>query len=267
MTLDIDFTIIDTFFHISPKGVAAPVFEMAAPDFLHTEQAYAALVKGGEMVQATDTRLAASFVGMSFFNLCVTKLIIAAQYNRLLELPLNKLTFQLELHGDHAHLGYKINELRWTNLPVNGQARNQLLLQDLTAYFQAELNSAIESVADSAGVKSAMIWNQFGGQIHLIRDYFQLYEKRQSVLDQFDLDFNLLMELSPDVFNRKKNPFIHKPRYIDNPWSPPDGQTILRSSCCMYDCRVDGQKCYNCPGMLPEEREERRKEVLTANAG
>ncbi|MBD2869732.1 (2Fe-2S)-binding protein [Paenibacillus arenilitoris] len=265
MAQEIDFTILDTFFHISPQGAEHPVFEMPATAFLDKERSRSALLLGGELVQATGMELAASFVGMSFFNLCVAKLIVAAQCNRLLDLPLTELTFQLEPHDDHAHLGFKLRELNSAALPEDGPARKRLLLDDLTAYFQEELNEAIETVAASADVKSAMIWNQFGGQIHAIRDYLPLYEQRQDVLERFERDFAMLKELPPEVFNRKRNPFIHKPRYIDDPWSPPEGKMLLRSSCCMYDCRVDGEKCYNCPRMLPEEREERRQEVLAAS--
>lgn len=36
----------------------------------------------------------------------------------------------------------------------------------------------------------------------------------------------------------------------------------MRSSCCLFDRRVEGTKCYVCPRMTPEEREARAKEML-----
>ncbi|MGO4372186.1 hypothetical protein AB4Z21_15720, partial [Paenibacillus sp. MCAF20] len=59
---------------------------------------------------------------------------------------------------------------------------------------------------------------------------------------------------------------IHTPRFIDNPWHP-EKPLMMKSACCFYDCRVDGDKCYACPRMLPEEREERKKVVLATAAG
>ncbi|WP_187768020.1 hypothetical protein [Paenibacillus sp. PL91] len=199
---------------------------------------------------------------MSFFNLCITNLIFAAQYNRYLDFSLHNLTYQLEHHDDHAHLGFKINELRWTDVPLDEHERKTFLEQAFSSFFTDEINAIVEAVALSADVKSAMIWNQVGGQIHAVRDYVFENIKDDALLASFQQDLDVLISLPAEVFNRKRNPFVHKPRYIDNPWSPPDGKLILRSSCCMYDCRIDGEKCYTCPRMLPEEREERRKLVL-----
>ncbi|OZQ98234.1 (2Fe-2S)-binding protein [Paenibacillus sp. VTT E-133291] len=32
---------------------------------------------------------------------------------------------------------------------------------------------------------------------------------------------------------------------------------VLRSSCCLYYCLEDGEKCYVCPRLTEEEREEK----------
>ncbi|WP_053376158.1 hypothetical protein [Paenibacillus sp. FJAT-27812] len=264
MSHEMDFTLVETYFHISPNGAAEPVLELPATDFLNREIAYDTLLKAGEMVQATGIQLPASFVGMSFFNLSITNLFFAAQYNRYLDLSLHNLTYQLESHHDHAHLGFKINELRWSDVPLEEQERKTFLSQAFASSFRNEINEIVEAVALSVDVKSAMIWNQVGGQIHAVRDYVFENMKDESLLASFQRDLDILIGLPAEVFNRKRNPFVHKPRYIENPWSPPDGKLLIRSSCCMYDCRVDGEKCYSCPRLLPEEREERRKLVLAA---
>lgn len=262
MEQEMDFTIVDTFFHISPNGVAHPLHELPAADLYHREISYATLIKAGEMVNAIGMQLAASFVGMSFFNLCITNLFFTAKYNRFLDLSLHNLTYQLESHGDHAHLGFKINELRWTELPKDEAERKIFLEHAYHAFFNEEINEIVEAIAASADVKSAMIWNQVGGHIHAVRDYvFKYIADDQSFLDRFQSDLDIIMGLPANAFNRRRNPFVHKPRYIADPWSPPDGMVALHSSCCMYECRVDGQKCYTCPRMLPEEREERRQLV------
>jgi len=260
-----DFTLVETYFHISPKGAAHPLLELPATDFYDKDIANATLIKAGEMVQATGMQLAASFVGMSFFNLCITNLFFAAQYNRYLDLSLHNLTYQLEKHDDHAHLGFKINELRWTDVPTDEQERKQFLEHAFRKNFIDEINGIVEAVAISADVKSAMIWNQVGGQLFSVIDFLKHNMNDQTLLANVERDLDVILGFSADVFNRKRNPFVHKPRFLDNPWSPEGPQLIFRSSCCMYDCRVDGEKCYTCPRMLPEEREERRKLVAAGS--
>ncbi|MGG1636513.1 (2Fe-2S)-binding protein [Paenibacillus sp. NRS-1760] len=261
MAHDMDFTLVEKYFHISPKGAAHPLLELPATSFYDKETAHATLIKAGEMVQATGMQLAASFVGMSFFNLCITNLFFAAQYNRYLDLSLHNLTYQLEKHDDHAHLGFKINALRWTDVPTEEQERKQFLENAFRTSFKDEINDIVEAVAISADVKSAMIWNQVGGQLQGVIDFLKNNMNDQSLLTVVQRDLEVILGLPAEVFNRKRNPFVHKPRYIDDPWSPGGPQIVLRSSCCMYDCRVDGVKCYTCPRMLPEEREERRNLV------
>jgi hypothetical protein len=78
---------------------------------------------------------------MSFFNLCITNLIFAAQYNRYLDLSLHKLTYQLEYHNDHAHLGSKINELRLTDVPLDEHERYSFLEQAFGSFFKDEINN------------------------------------------------------------------------------------------------------------------------------
>ncbi|WP_138751225.1 IucA/IucC family C-terminal-domain containing protein [Paenibacillus sinopodophylli] len=258
----IDFTLVESFFHISPQGAARPLLELPATDFHNREVAHHTLVRAGEMVQATSIQLAASFVGISFFNLCITNLIFAAQYNRFLDLSLQNLTYQLESHDDHAHLGFKINELRWVDVPLAQDERKAFLEEAFSSSFRNEINAIVEAVALGADVKSGMIWSQVGGHINEVHHYVVHNIKHPALVEAFERDLNVLLGLAPDVFNRKRNPFVHKPRYIDNPWAPEGGQLMMRSSCCMYDCKVDGQKCYTCPRMLPDEREERRKLAL-----
>nr|WP_279590354.1 (2Fe-2S)-binding protein [Paenibacillus lupini] len=40
----------------------------------------------------------------------------------------------------------------------------------------------------------------------------------------------------------------------------------MHSSCCMYDRRENGTKCYTCPRMTSDEREERKSEILATAA-
>ncbi|MGO4538950.1 hypothetical protein [Paenibacillus sp. 2TAB19] len=265
MTTELDFSLIKYFFHISPEGAEHPSYSLPAASFYDLEQAKQAVEYTGEFVQAIGTKTASSFMGMSFFNLAITKLLIGVLHNRSLDLPIDNLTYQLEKHDDHAHLGYRINEVRSVEIP-DGEARTTFIYNEMASYIENTVTPGIEAIAAAGNVKTAMIWTQFGTHALEVRDYVVDYIKHPGLLERFLHDFNILMELPAELFKRSRNPFIHTPRFIDNPWHP-EKPLMMKSACCFYDCRVDGDKCYACPRMLPEEREERKKVVLATAAG
>lgn len=264
MTTELDFSLIKYFFHISPEGADHPDYSLPAASFYDPEQAKQAVDFTGAFVQAIGTKTASSFMGMSFFNLAITKLLIGVLNNRSLELPIENLTYQLEKHDDHAHLGYRINEIRSKEIP-EGESRAAFIRSEMAAYIEKTVTPGIEAIAAAGNVKTAMIWTQFGTQILEVRDYVVEYEKRPELIERFLHDFNILLELPAELFKRSRNPFVYTARFIDNPWHA-DKPLMMRSACCYYDCRVDGQKCYNCPRMLSEEREERKNLVLASAA-
>ncbi|TYP71142.1 hypothetical protein BCM02_11092 [Paenibacillus methanolicus] len=261
-----DFSLVRTYFHLSPEGFDHPLLELAAASLTDADAVIASIRAGSALVQATGNELVASFMGTSLCNLCATLLIFGAQYDRLLDLSLTNLTFQAEQHDDHAHLGYRIGEVRWTDIPAEGRA--EFLLERWTAYLREEIVPAVEAIATHAGMKSALIWNQYAYQLAYVRDFILEHEPREEVKARFLSDYALLTEGVPaEVFGRKTNPFLHRnPRYVDNPWQP-GKPLMMNSSCCLYHCRVDGEKCYTCPKMTPAERDARRERVLAELAG
>jgi hypothetical protein len=86
---------VNTYYHISPDGAENPLAEMAAADFFEMDQVRGLMQQAGETVQAHGLDLPASFFGTSICNLCSTKLIFLAQYNKILDLSLEHLTFQI----------------------------------------------------------------------------------------------------------------------------------------------------------------------------
>ncbi|MBH5317711.1 (2Fe-2S)-binding protein [Paenibacillus sp. GSMTC-2017] len=262
MSNEVDFTLIKTYFHTSPEGADAPCFELHAPLLLVKERALEALNEAVKLSNASGLELPASFTGMTFFNLGFMNLIFGALYNRMLRLPLKAMTLQLEAHDDHAHLGYKLNELDWLIVPEEQTSREAMLQAAWIEYIRETAIPAINGIADAADLRPDMIWNQFGSAIHSSREYLRAAVPIPGLADKIDADFLIVEALPAEVFNRRRNPFVHKPRYLPDPWSAPDGTCIMKSSCCMYDQRDDGIKCYTCPKLLPAEREERRVKVL-----
>lgn len=260
MISPLDFSLVNSYYHISPNGAENPLAEMPATDFFDMNRVKGLMQLAGETVQAQGLDLPASFFGTSLCNLCSTKLIFLAQYNKMLDLSLKHLTFQIEVHEDHAHLGYKINELHVKDVPEEEQEK--VILKDWEVFITYTVTPAVEAIAEAAGVKSAMIWQQFGGEIGMLREFIAQNETREEVLERFNRNFLLLSEsISPELFHRNRNPFKHTIRYTDNPYHERE-RLVLRSSCCLYYCRDNGEKCYVCPRLTEEEREEKKVKIL-----
>lgn len=262
MTSQLDFTIIDSFYHISPQGFAKPLTEWPARELLDPSTAKDVLDRTGELWKACGYELPVSYVGMTMFNFCVTSLFFSAKDQVWVRFKLEDMTFQLEQHEDHAHVGYRLDRLEIIPLPEDRDARLAFLRSAWTGLIRDMIKPFIDVIAQAGGLKGEMIWNQFGSQVPTTLDYVRDHLAMPELVDRIHEDLAVVQELEPELFGRRRNPFVHKPRLVDNPWSPDGGTYYLRSACCMFDHRESGEKCYTCPRMLPEERDERRKLVL-----
>ncbi|WP_127584451.1 (2Fe-2S)-binding protein [Paenibacillus koleovorans] len=257
-----DLSLLNYFFHISLTGETEHVvLEMPATDLLKKERMDEVIQVSGDLMKAIGTELPASFVGMGFFGVSASVQLVLATYNRLLDLSLSNLTFQVQPHDDHVHSCFRINELKYKEAPTDPEERQAWLVEELTAFYRDTVRPVIEMAAVSAGVKPDLVWSQYGARMAYAVDYMEGVEKRPEVLVRFRADYETLARvLPPELFGRRRNPFDHKPRYIDSPYDA-GKKLMMRSACCMYDRRENGEKCYNCPMMLPEEREERRRRI------
>jgi ferric iron reductase protein FhuF len=256
-----DLTLIEEHFHISTKGSAEPLLAIAATELVqHEEQMTEALQRGSALVKGIGLELAVSFLGVAFFGLAATKLYVMSRYSRVLDLSLENLTIQLESHGDHAHVVFKIHELNWTDLPAIG--REAAAIEEWQKYFTLTMNPLIEATSAAASLKPSMIWNQYGARMAYLKDYLRQILPEGPLKQQFEDDFLLLAQLPAATFNlNRKNPFEHTPVYIESPYQP-GKQAMIRSACCMYYRREEGVKCYTCPLLKESDRAERKKEIM-----
>lgn len=251
-------SVAERFFHISPRGADAPVFSVPAAKLLQPETMAEALRCSAGLLKAFELDLPASHIGLGFFGLCAFAQMAISQYNRVPDLALANITFQFEQHDDHAHAVFKLGELRWKELPETD--RETAVMREWVALYQYTINPVLAAVAAGAGVKPDLVWNQYGARMAFARDFVLEHEPREAVKAQFVRDYELLLGLPGDVFGRRKNPFVHEPVYIESPYKP--GQNVMiRSSCCMYYRRENGEKCYNCPILKSEDRERLRRKI------
>lgn len=220
------------------------------------------LNRGSVLLKGIGLELAVSFLGLATFGLAATKQYVMSKYNRVLDLSLENLTIQLEAHGDYAHVVFKMQELKWIDLPVLG--REEAVLAEWKHYFEATINPLVEAATGAAGLKPAMIWNQHGTRMTYMMDFLRPLFMEGSERQTLEEDYLLLTGLPAETFNlRRKNPFEHIPCYVDSPYQP-GKQVIIRSSCCMYYRRENGVKCYTCPILKDEERVEMKLRIEAA---
>ncbi|WP_239616193.1 (2Fe-2S)-binding protein [Cohnella mopanensis] len=259
-----DLKMFEEHFHISTSGSDDPILSVPLTDVLHADKMKEVLQQGSILVKGIGLELAVSFIGLAFFGLAATKQIVMSQYNRKLDLSLDNLTLQLEAHNDHAHVVFQIKELKWIDLPTID--RDAAMVEEWTRYFSDTVNPLVETAASAAGLKPAIIWNQYGARIAYVMDYLRQITPEGPLRQVIDADYLLLAGLPGETFNRRKNPFDHTPCYLDSPYSP-GSQIILRSACCMYYKRENGTKCYNCPILKVDERAELKLKIESAREG
>ncbi|MFD0672541.1 (2Fe-2S)-binding protein [Cohnella sp. GCM10027633] len=219
------------------------------------------LVRAGALVQAIGLELAVSYAGLALYGLAAVKQLIMSQYDRVLDVSPSNVTIQLETHDDHAHICFKIHELRWTDLPTDACARRAAVAAEWERYFNDEFNPVLEQVSAAGGLKPDLIWNQYGSRVLYVMEYVRGIMPQGPMLKQIEDDYLLLASLPPETFNRKRgNPFSHTPSYIDNPYKP-GSPLMIRSGCCMWYRREAGEKCYSCPILKGPERERMKAEI------
>lgn len=256
-----DLSLLDKYFHLSVEGSADPVYSVRLTELDDPDVMRDFLVRGGALVKAIGLELSVSFAGLAVFGLAASKQIVMSQYGRVLDLAPTNVTVQLETHDDHAHICFKLGELRWTELPADPRARREAVLAEWERYFKDEFNPLVERISAAGGLKPDLIWNQYGSRIAYMMEYLRGIVPQGPMLDRIEEDYALLAGLPSGTFNRKRNnPFFHEPTYIENPYQP-GKKAMIRSGCCMWYRREGGDKCYTCPILKNPERERMKAEI------
>lgn len=267
---NVDFSLVERYFHISPKGMEHPLLQIPGQQLVDGPTMHRVLQQGQTLLKGKGLDISASYMGLSMFNLLATIHLFLSQYNQWLVLNLDNITFEVENHDDHAHIGFKLLNLEWKEAPA--EDRDVFIELETRKLFANLIIPVITVVAEQAKVNQAMIWNQYAARMTFVRDYVMENDPRPQVREQFLADYEVFTkQLTPDVFGRKVNPLTHEPRYIDSPYH--EGKKLLmRSSCCMYYRREEGTKCFTCPILKDSQRAEmfteiKNKQASAATAG
>lgn len=262
MNTTIDFTLLQKYFHISTNHAEAPALSFPATEMLNPERIDTILSTGATSYKAMSLELPASFLGVSLFGFTAAQLLIAAQYDLWLDLSLENITFELVQHEERVHTSYRIDNLHTERIPNDQSTRQAFLKERLENTITTTIRPLIELIAQRANHKPHMIWQQFGSRQCFVLDFIEKNETRAIVREQFKQGSDILLNLPAELFGLRKNPYVHKARYIPSPRKENE-QLIIRSSCCMYYKRENGKKCYVCPLLTDEQRQQRKEEQRT----
>lgn len=261
MTQQPDFGLVTEWYHVSKAGMADPLFSVKGPDLLDDGAMKQLLEVSSDNLSAIGPELPASFIGNTLFGLVALELYFLSFEKQALHLQLDHVDLQGEYDHHHGHLhgGFRIRQLVTEDIPE--EDTDQFVIGTWTQLCTDILAPLVRQTASVAGVKPELIWNQYGGQLLYVLDFVAESDLDAAVKDRVKRFGNLLKQMDPSATGTRRNPFVHNPRYVDNPWNPAK-PLMIRSSCCMYDKREGGDKCYNCPMLTPEEREKRKEQII-----
>lgn len=257
----IDLSLLQRFFSLSQEGAEYPFFEVPAMDLLQPEHMEEALKVCKHYLKAYQLDLPASFLGLSYFYIGAAVQTCLSLYNQVIDYSLPNFILQLKDQGNYIQVIFKMKNISTVSLhPSN---RKEQVKRSLSEVYQNNILPLVQVTASQAEIKPDLIWAQYGARMTYVHDILLKQELRKEIKLRITDDQELLMALPPEVFNRKRNPFMYRPRYADNPWQPGEPM-LIRSSCCLYYNREGGDFCYNCPKLSRKER-ERRKETIEQN--
>ncbi|MGN1402309.1 MAG: hypothetical protein ACI4XL_12500 [Bacillus sp. (in: firmicutes)] len=244
----------NTYCQVSEDDTSAVQFEIKGTELLVEEKVSRFLHSMKETYEADDFCLPASFTGVALLGPLACMMIESAKRRCFRELSLKNFSLQLGLlNGSSPYLQVKID----SHAPTRPSETLQPMLAE---HLTANLVAPIESIASQSAVKSSLIWQQYGARLLTIMEAYRKIETDESVHIRLADYHNYVAKVLPAcLFHLRKNPFLHTPEYIDNPYQPGE-KMMIRSGCCMFYKRKNGVTCYNCPAMSHSDRNPLKKD-------
>ena len=212
--------------------------EWAAMEIMEQETLSSIMGQLKQEYRATGMELPASLLGTILLGPLIAMIIESSEEEHAADLSLANLSIQLALYnGSNPYLLLKRNGKK--------QIGSSEFTDLLPEFIQNNLNEPIEKISEAACVKPTLIWNQFGARL---ASTMEAYKKAGTAehIQNAEKYTELIMSYPGKLFGIRKNPFIHEPAYIDSPYEP-GTPMMVRSACCMFYKKENGQKCANCP--------------------
>lgn len=210
----------------------------------------------GEKIKATNVGVVATYFCTYYgWALAGLQRLLSLDFSLSLSLSNTELQIYYDQERKHYDLAFKLNE----NL-IQPCIHKEEWLEEV---YEKNVTPLLKAFEDHTNVRMIDLWGQL---------YFAIYKGHEKNLEfveseeekkKVEKDFILLTkELKPEVFKANKNPLDITFRMVESA-TEPDVYYPMKPSCCLY-YQIDGvqRKCYTCPRIKDEEREQRKQEII-----
>ncbi|MFN7249967.1 MAG: hypothetical protein ACK4M9_04160 [Anaerobacillus sp.] len=218
----------------------------------------------GEKIKALNSEVAATYF-FSIYGWILSGLqYVLSHYDTALNVSLSNIELQMYYDKEHNYYGLGFRFIDCKDFPLSTE-RNQWRRDVLEKLYSTNVVPLVNLFHEATNVRLRDLYGQLSiGLYHghdRVVEICQLVEEVAKIKDDFNF---LTKELSPTIFNLKKNPFNISFGMIESPRE--EGVMIrMKPSCCLY-YQTEGAttKCYGCPRMTNEERRERKNQILAS---
>jgi hypothetical protein len=216
----------------------------------------------GEKIKALNSEVAATYFCSAYGWMLSGLQYVLSHYDTALNTSLSNIELQMYYDKEHNYYGIGFRFIDCKDAPLSTE-RKQWRRDVLEKLYSTNVAPLVNLFHEATNVRLRDLYGQLS--IGIYNGYDRVVEICQSVEEKAKIkdDFHFLTkELSPTIFNLKKNPFNISFSMIESPRE--EGVTIrMKPSCCLY-YQTEGAttKCYGCPRMTNEERRERKKAIL-----
>ena len=230
------------------------VLTMPGSDLLQVENMRSLIEAYGPLITANEQSVTAAFFSSWFAEICRAMQHMLLHGDKvMLDLSLSNLTVQLCAGEHYPSFTFKINELRFIDIP--DKDRDTWSEGMLFSFYKDQVTPLIEVLSHFTNMKVVPLWGQIVNSL-----YAQVEEElagachdegRQRIINLWKL---LTHGVDVSAFGVRKNPFDIKPKFTEHP-DKPDQQIMLKSVCCLaYRLSMGFGYCYACPRLKEKDR-------------
>lgn len=258
--LPIDYTLLEQHGNITIIAPHETILSIPAVDLIDPNKAREFLEVYGELLQAQDLNAAATYFANWIRGLSIAQQYMVSVCNHYVDLSLANLTVHLITRNGYANIAFQLQDTT-EHVSDHGQ-HEQFRKVALDQFYGSELRPLIESMAVAGKAPIGQLWGQLPLTLLSIKDKMKTMVSDEADLLRIEEDYRYITkEMSPDVFQRKRNPFDIKFTEIDNPYNPSETYR-MRPSCCQAYRVGDYGYCYVCPKLTREQREAKKAEIM-----
>ncbi|AJS58245.1 hypothetical protein [Paenibacillus sp. IHBB 10380] len=250
----VDFQQLEEKFFLTLNKLENIVLTIPALDLLKVENMKHLIDTYGTLIKARERSTAAAFFISWYAGVCgAMQYMLYRGDELLLDLSLSNLSVQLYA-GDHYPLfSFKINEARFSQVPI--MDRDDGYKKSLDSFYREQVTPVIQILSQLAQINVIPLWGQIVNALYAQMEEELIEASDEKSRTRIIYYFKLLThDVDASAFALRKNPFDIKPNFIQHP-NIPDQKMLMKTACCLAYC-LDSEfgYCYACPRLKEKDR-------------